>query len=102
MGLSKHSKNNNKPVIRQVLDLVPRWLFESCTNTYKTDKGTSKYKTWDQFVALTFGRLSKYQCLSDISVDIGVNEVFINDLGLNQNPTRNTMSDGNKTDLFSE
>jgi len=54
MGLFRRNKNNNKPVIRQILDLVPRWLFESCTNTYKTDKGVSKYKTYDQFSVSLF------------------------------------------------
>ena len=96
MGLFRRNKNNNKPVIRQVLDLVPRWLFKSCTKTYKTDKGTSKYRTYDQFVALTFGQLSKCQSLNDISAGIGVSEIFIKDLGLAQSPARSTMSDGNK------
>jgi len=96
MGLFRRNKNNNKPVIRQILDLVPRWLFDSCTNTYKTDKGCSKYKTYDQFVALTFGQLSKCQSLNDISAGIGVSEIFIDDLNLKQSPARSTMSDGNK------
>lgn len=96
MGLFRQNKNNNKPLIRQILDLVPRWLFESCTNTYKTDKGCSKYKTYDQFVALTFGQLNKCQSLNDISAGIGVNEIFIEDLNLRQSPARSTMSDGNK------
>ncbi len=96
MGLFRRNKNNNKPVIRQILDLVPRWLFESCTNTYKTDKGCSKYMTYDHFVALTFGQLNKCQSLNDISAGIGVSEIFINDLGLKQSPARSTMSDGNK------
>jgi hypothetical protein len=96
MGLFKRNKNNNKPVIRQILDLVPGWLLESCTNTYKTDKGVSKYKTYDQFVALTFGQLNKCQSLNDISAGIGVSEIFISDLGLSQSPARSTMSDGNK------
>ena len=96
MGLFRRNKNNNKPVIRQILDLVPRWLFESCTNTYKTDKGCSKYKTYDQFAALTFGQLNKCQSLNDISAGIGVSEIFIKDLGLSQSPARSTMSDGNK------
>lgn len=96
MGLFRRNKNNNKPVIRQVLDLVPRWLFNSCTKTYKSDKGCSKYKTFDQFVALTFGQLNKCQSLNDISAGIGVSEVFIDDLGLKQSPARSTMSDGNK------
>jgi hypothetical protein len=96
MGLYKHSKNTNKPVIRQILDLVPPWLFKSCTNTYKTDKDISKYYTYDQFVALTFGQLNKFQSLNDISSGIGINETFINALGLKQSPASSTMSDGNK------
>jgi len=96
MGLFRRNKNNNKPVIRQILDLVPRWLFDSCTNTWQTDKGCSKYKTYDQFVALTFGQLNKFQSLNDISAGIGVSEIFIHDLNLKQSPARSTMSDGNK------
>ena len=96
MGLFRRNKNNNKPVIRQILDLIPRWMFDSCANTYKTDKGVSKYRTYDQFVALTFGQLNKCQSLNDISAGIGVSETFIKDLGLSQSPARSTMSDGNK------
>jgi len=96
MGLFRRNKNNNKPVIRQIIDLVPRWIFDNCTKTYKTDKGVSKYRTYDQFVALTFGQLNKCQSLNDISAGIGVSEIFIKDLGLSQSPARSTMSDGNK------
>ncbi len=96
MGLFRRNKNNKKPIIKQILDLVPRWIFDSCTNTYQTDKGVSKYKTYDQFVALTFGQLNKCQSLNDISAGIGVTEIFIKDLGLAQSPARSTMSDGNK------
>ncbi|AWG21932.1 IS4 family transposase [Flavobacterium faecale] len=96
MGLFKRNKNNNKPLLRQILDLVPRWILESCVKKHQSDKGCSKYKTYDQFVALTFGQLNKCYTLSDISTGIGVCESFITDLGLNQSPARSTMSDGNK------
>jgi len=96
MGLFRRNKNNNKPLIKQILDLSPRWIFDSCTNTYKSDKGCSKYMTYDHYVALTFGQLNKCQSLNDISAGIGVSEIFINDLGLKQSPARSTMSDGNK------
>ena len=96
MGLFRRNKNNKKPVIRQILDLVPNWIFESCTKTHKTDKGVSKYKTYDQFVALTFGQLNKCQSLNDISAGIGISETLISDLNLKQSPARSTMSDGNK------
>jgi len=96
MGLFKRSKNTNTPLIRQILDLVPSWMLARCAEQHKSDKGCSKYKTNDQFVALTFGQLNKCFTLSDISTGIGVSEAFISSLGLNQSPARSTMSDGNK------
>lgn len=96
MGLYRRNKNNNKPLARQIIDLVPRWMLNSITKHFQSDKGCSKYKTYDQFVALTFGQLNKCLTLSDISTGIGVSEVYISDLGLKQSPARSTMSDGNK------
>jgi len=96
MGLFRRNKNNNKPVIRQIIDLVPRWLLQSCTKQFNTDKGCSRYKTYDQFVAMTFGQLNKCMTLGDISTGVGISETFIADLGLEQSPARSTMSDGNK------
>jgi IS4 transposase len=96
MGLFRRNKNIKKPVIRQIIDLVPRWMIESCAKKHKSDKGCSKYKTYDQVVALTYGQLNKCYTLNDISTGIGVSETFIGDLGLNQSPARSTMSDGNK------
>jgi len=96
MGLFKRSKNTNAPLIRQILDLVPPWMLLRCADAHKSDKGCSRYKTLDQFVALTFGQLNKCFTLSDISTGIGVSEVFISSLGLEQSPARSTMSDGNK------
>ncbi|MFT5725253.1 MAG: hypothetical protein ACI9JN_002377, partial [Bacteroidia bacterium] len=86
MGLFRRNKNNNRPVIKHLLDLVPRWIFENCAKGHNSDKGASKYRTYDQFVALTFGQLNKCQSLNDISAGIGVSELFISDLGLTQSP----------------
>jgi IS4 transposase len=96
MGLFRRNKNIKKPVIRQIIDLVPRWMIASCVKKHNSDKGCSKYKTYDQFVALIYGQLNKCYTLNDISTGIGVSETFIGDLGLDQSPARSTMSDGNK------
>jgi len=96
MGLFRRNKNIKKPLIRQIIDLAPRWMIESCAKQHKSDKGCSKYKAYDQFVALTYGQLNKCYTLNDISTGIGVSETFIGDLGLAQSPARSTMSDGNK------
>jgi hypothetical protein len=96
MGLVRRNKNIKKPVIRQIIELDPRWMITSCANKYGSDKRCSKYKTYDQFVAITYGQLNKYYTLNDISTGIEVSETFIEDLGLTQSPARSTMSDGNK------
>ncbi len=95
MGLFRRIKNNKKPLIRQIIDLAPLWMIESCAKQHKSDKGCSKYKTYDHFVALTYGQFNKCYTLNDISTGIGVNETFIGDLGLLQSPAQTTMSDGN-------
>jgi len=96
MSLFRRTKNNNKPVIRQILDLIPEYLLRQSIKKYQTDKYCHKYKTRDQLVALLFGQLCKCSTLEDISVGIGVSETFIKDLGLVQSPAKSTMSDGNK------
>ncbi len=48
MGLLRRNKKTKNPVIRQILDLVPRWMIESCVKKQKSDKRCSKYKTYDQ------------------------------------------------------
>jgi hypothetical protein len=96
MGLFRRNKNNNKPLIKQIIDLVPKWILQSSISSFNSDKGCSKYKTYDQFVALTFGQLNKCQSLNDISAGLGICETLISDMGLKQSPARSTMSDGNK------
>jgi len=96
MGLFRRNKNNNKPVIRQIIDLIPPHLIQKVTQIYKSDKGCSKYRTYDQLVAYLFGQLNKCYTLEDISVGIGASKTFISDLGLKQSPAKSTMSDGNK------
>lgn len=96
MSLFRRNKNNNKPVIRQIIDLIPAHLLRWSINKFKSDKYCHKYKTYDQLVALLFGQLCKCSTLEDISVGIGVSETFIKDIGLQQSPAKSTMSDGNK------
>ncbi len=96
MKLHRRSKNNKKPVIRQVLDLVPTFILRNSIRKFHSDKGCHKYKTYDQLVALSFGQLGKCYTLSDISCGLSISSTFMVDLGLKQNPVKSTMSDGNK------
>ena len=96
MGPFQRSKNSDKPLIRQILDLIPNFILQSAISRFGSDKYCSKYKTKDQLVALTFGQLNKCLTLSDISTGMGASLTFIKVMGLSQSPARSTMSDGNK------
>lgn len=100
MELFRRNKSNNKPIIRQILDLIPCHLQNQSIRKYHSDKYCHKYMTYDQLVALLFGQLCKCSTLEDISIGIGVSETFIKDLGLKQSPATSTMSDGNKKRNF--
>lgn len=95
MGLFKRNKNNSRPLLRQIIDLIPAHILAGCIERYKTDKHCSRYRTRDQLVSQMFGQLNKCYTLEDISAGIAVNKTFIADLGLSQSPARSTMSDGN-------
>src|SRR5665811_2639269 len=86
MKLHRRSKNNKKPILRQVLDLIPAYILGKSVRKFQTDKGCHKYKTYDQLVALSFGQLGKCYTLSDISCGLSISSTFMLDLGLKQNP----------------
>lgn len=96
MKLHRRSKNNKKPILRQVLDLIPFYILRNSVGKFQSDKGCHKYKTYDQLVALSFGQLAKCYTLSDISCGLSISSTFMVDLGIKQNPAKSTMSDGNK------
>lgn len=96
MGLFRRNKNNNRPLLRQIIDLIPRHLLKKSVARYGTDKHCSRYLTYDQLVSQMFGQLNRCHTLEDISAGIGVSLTFICDLGLSQSPARSTMSDGNR------
>jgi len=96
MGLFSRTKNTDKPLLSQIISLVPSELFQSVVQKFAGDKGCSKYKTYDQFVAMSFGQLNKCYTLNDISTGLGISYKYIKDLSLLQSPARSTMSDGNK------
>ncbi|WP_369899412.1 DUF4372 domain-containing protein [Aquimarina sp. AD1] len=42
-----------------MLNLVPPWLLHRSTAQHNSDKSCSKYTTYDQLVAMSFGQLNK-------------------------------------------
>ena len=102
MSLFKRTKNNSIPLIKQIIDLISKKNLHLSILKFNSDKWCHKYKTYDQLICLTFGQLTKYKSLTDISVGISTSETFLKDIGQSQIPARSTMGDGNKnrTNIF--
>lgn len=93
--LHKNTKKSDTPLLRQIIDLVPKHIFYDSINRFQSDKGCSMYKTYDQFVAMIFGQLNKCLSLREINLGLGVDEKLLRDLNISQSPAKSTMSDGN-------
>ncbi|MDO9635309.1 MAG: IS4 family transposase [Paludibacter sp.] len=96
MGLINKNKNTNKPLLKQIIDLIPREIISGGIQKFKSDKHYRAYKTYDQLVAILYGQLNKCLSLRDITLGLGLNTKLLSDLDLSQSPARSTMSDGNE------
>lgn len=93
---TKLGKKSEKPIFKQIIDLIPRNLFYTCVRKYRSDKYCSKYFTYDQLVSGMFGQLNRCLSLREISIGIDQSPEFLADIGLSQSPAKSSMSAGNE------
>lgn len=91
----KNTKKSENTLLRQIIDLIPRHIMYDAIHRHQSDKGCSKYKTYDQLVSMIFGQLGKCLSLREINLGLSVDERLLRDLNLEQSPAKSTMSDGN-------
>lgn len=95
MSKTKFAKKSDKPLLGQLLDLIPESVLRKAVETHMSDKHCHKYKTYDQLVSMMFGQLNKCHSLREIAQGISISPQFLKDIGLEQSPAKSTMSDGN-------
>ena len=93
---TKVGKKSKEPVLKQIINLIPRKLFRTCVRNYQTDKHCSKYFTYDQLVSGMFGQLNRCLSLREIAIGIDQSPEFLADIGLQQSPAKSSMSAGNE------
>jgi hypothetical protein len=95
MNSTKLGKNDN-PLLRQILDLIPEHVLRDAIYSYQSGKHCSKYRTYDELVAMIFGQVNKCLTLREIAQGIRVSPKFLRDIKLEKSPACSTMSDGNE------
>lgn len=95
MSKAKFAKKSDKPLLGQILKLIPDSFLNKAIKKHESDKHCHKYKTYDQLVFMMFGQLNKCHSLQEIAQDISVSPQFLKDIGLEQSSAKSIMSDGN-------
>jgi hypothetical protein len=93
MSHSKFVKKSDKPLLAQILELIPASVLSKSIDIWQSDKHCYAYKTYDQLVAMMFGQLNKCHSLREIAQGISISPKFLKDIGLQQSPAKSTMSD---------
>lgn len=93
MSPTKIAKKSDKPLLGQILDLIPSSVLRKTIVHHESDKHCHKYKTYDQLVSMMFGQLNKCHTLREIAQGISISPKFLSDIGLEQSPAKSTMSD---------
>lgn len=73
---------NNSTILRQLLEIVPRYKFNEIVNKYEGDKWVQKFTCWAQFVTMTFAQLKQRDSLRHITTGLSVHLKKLYHLGL--------------------
>ena len=92
---TKLGKKSTSPIFKQIIELIPRRLLSKSIKDNQTDKHCSVYFTYDQLVSMMFGQLNRCLSLREICLGIDQSPEFLSDIGLEQSPSKSSMSAGN-------
>lgn len=92
-------KNSDKrlvgqPILKQIVDLVPRELFDRLVFEHDTDRYYKRFDSWTQFVTLLFCVLSRCDSTTEIASGMQALQGKLNYLGLDASPAKSTIGDG--------
>ncbi|MEX2374578.1 MAG: IS4 family transposase [Dehalococcoidia bacterium] len=89
--------DQDRTVLAQLLDHLPRHRLRRITARYGGDHGVSRFTTWDHFVTMAFAQLTRRESLRDIEVCLGAVSDKLYRSGLRSGPVaRSTLADANE------
>lgn len=102
MGKDSHKNLVGQPVFKQLVDFVPRELFDQLVFEHKSDRYYKTYDSWTQFVTLLFGILSRCDSTTEIACGMQALQGKLNYFGLPSSPAKSTIGDGlrNRDEAF--
>ncbi len=82
-------------IFRQMIQLVPRGMFERLVRETKAERHARGFGSWGQFVAMMFCQLANAESLREICNGLAASEGKLKHLGVELAPKRSTLSYAN-------
>lgn len=94
MGKDTTLKFVGQPIFAQILKMVSKTVFSQLVSKYQSDRYYKEFKTWDHFVSLMFGILSRCDSIAEIIDGMAGLSGKLQHLSLQKVPAKSTFSDG--------
>jgi hypothetical protein len=86
---------SGKPIISQILNLIPRDLVYRTAARHQSDRYIKIFKTYDHLMTMLYAVMSDCTSLRELSTAMLACEGKLNHLGIDYFPKRSTLSDAN-------
>jgi hypothetical protein len=83
-------------IFRQMIELIPRAVFERTVKETKAERHARGFSSWGQFIAMMFCQLGNAESLREICNGLAASEGKLKHLGVPQAPSRSTLAYANE------
>lgn len=94
--MNQSNNFSGKPIIRQLLDLIPRDLVYRTAAKHQSDHYVKRFKTYDHLMTMLYAVLSDCTSIRELSTAMLACEGKLKHLGIDYFPKRSTLSDANR------
>jgi len=88
--------NNGKYVFTQLIDFLPKRVFDGIVDRYSGDKYIRHFSCWNQMLTMIFGQLTNRDSLRDLIVAIEAHSRKTYHLGFGKSVTRSNLAKANE------
>lgn len=88
--------HQGKYIFSQIMDVVVRYQFNQCVERYRGNYWIKNFSCWEQFLAMSFGQLTRRESLRDIVVCLTAYRDTLYHVGFRSPIARATLADANE------
>ena len=83
-----------QPIFKQIVDLLPKTVFDLLVRKQKSEKYYKCFSSWMELITLLFGILSRCDSMGEVCDGMWALGGKLNDLGSEASPAKSTVGDG--------